>query len=138
LIDEYAEMKTYVAEEKPLWVYLDTRTESEIALETFQYFPEAHYKRAIDHAVDRATAPPVEADGGDNRLYFWYNTETNGVVQEFRDEEPYTWFGVFDQQEEALSFMQEYRDTHSLTDISDLQLYEAEVTAVGDGEELLG
>jgi hypothetical protein len=137
LIDEYAETKSYVAAEKPYWVYLDAQTESEITLGTFQYFPEAHYKRAIDHAIDRVTAPPVEADGGDNRLYFWYNTETNAVVQEFREEEPYTWFGVFEQQEEALSFMQEYRDDHNLPDISDLQLYEANVAVVGDGEELL-
>lgn len=130
-------MKTYVSEEKPFWVYVDAQTDSEIELDTFQYFPEAHYKRAIDHAISRATAPPVEADGGDNRLYFWYNTQTNAVVQDFHEEEPYTWFGIFDQQEEALSFMQEYRNDHNLPDVSDLQLYEANVTVVGDGEELL-
>jgi hypothetical protein len=48
LIDEFLEEKEYVEFRKPYWLFLDSQEEMEWGL--FNYFPEAHYKKAIDQA----------------------------------------------------------------------------------------
>jgi len=48
LREEYRAEKRYVDEEKPYWLYLDA--EDELSWELFNYFPDAHYRQAIDTA----------------------------------------------------------------------------------------
>jgi hypothetical protein len=50
LLEEYAETKTYVENRKPYWLYVDASRKTELSYEPFNYFPEAHYGRAIKQA----------------------------------------------------------------------------------------
>jgi hypothetical protein len=52
LLNEYHAEKRYVDEEKPYWLVLDA--EDELSWELFNYFPDAHYRQAIDDMRDAA------------------------------------------------------------------------------------
>jgi hypothetical protein len=54
LIQEYVETKQFVDEEKPYWMNLTggTTFSGELRYELENYFPEAHYKQAIDQALE--------------------------------------------------------------------------------------
>jgi hypothetical protein len=51
LIDGYLEEKEYVETRKPDWLFVDAHDRLEYGL--FNYFPEAHYKAAIDNAFEQ-------------------------------------------------------------------------------------
>jgi hypothetical protein len=54
LIQEYVEGKQFVDEEKPYWMNLTggTTFSGELRYELENYFPEAHYKKAIDQVLE--------------------------------------------------------------------------------------
>jgi len=64
LIDEYLEEKEYVENRKPYWVFVDAYDGIEYSL--FNYFPEAHYKAAIDYAFEQNAKEKVR-DSKTNR-----------------------------------------------------------------------
>ena len=65
MIDEYLEEKEYVENRKPYWVFVDAHDGIEYSL--FNYFPEAHYKAAIDHAFEQNAEEKVR--NGDTNGY---------------------------------------------------------------------
>jgi hypothetical protein len=66
LIDEYLEEKEYVENRKPYWLFVDAQDGIEYGL--FNYFPEAHYKNAIDQAFKQKAEDRV-LDGEQTNLY---------------------------------------------------------------------
>jgi hypothetical protein len=55
LIQEYVDEKQFVDKEKPYWMNLTggTAFAGELRYELENYFPEAHYKQAIDQALQK-------------------------------------------------------------------------------------
>jgi len=77
-----------VEEEKPYWMNLTggTSFSGPLRYELENYFPEAHYKKAIDRAF-REEAEELVTDGGSLTQYYWsgedgvvYHTETEGEM----------------------------------------------------------
>jgi len=44
-------MREYVENEKPYWLYLDAERGEEMQYSLFNYFPDVHYKQAIDQVL---------------------------------------------------------------------------------------
>jgi hypothetical protein len=66
-LEEYVEEKRYVEEEKPYWMNLTggTSFSGELRYELENYFPEAHYKLAVDQAFEEIVEDELYAKGGD-------------------------------------------------------------------------
>lgn len=80
LIDEFVEQKQYVEEEKPYWINLTggTSFSGPLRYELENYFPEAHYKKAIDQAFQDEAEEKLKTDGGSRTQYYW--SGENGIV----------------------------------------------------------
>lgn len=87
MIDEYVEKKQFVEEEKPYWMNLRNPRDGEMQYELNNYFPEAHYKRAIDDALEREVVEDlfdeddvdeILPDGGRPRKNFYAWRDENG------------------------------------------------------------
>jgi len=88
-LEEYAEEKQYVEEEKPYWMNLTggTSFSGPLRFELENYFPDAHYKQAIDQAFEKQAEEELLPDGGSLTRYYWsgedgvvYHTETEGEM----------------------------------------------------------
>lgn len=66
LIDKYLEEKDYTENRKPYWLFVDAQKNLQYRL--FNYFPEAHYKNAIDQALEQEAEERVR----DNRRTHHY------------------------------------------------------------------
>jgi hypothetical protein len=111
LIEEYAEEKMFVEEEKPYWLNLTggTSFSGELRFELENYFPEAHYKQAVDDAFHEEVEEEIRPDGGSLTQYYWsgeegivYHTETDGEMVD-----PF-----FNTVEEAEQYLETLADTH--------------------------
>jgi len=78
-----------VEEEKPYWMNLTggTTFSGPLRYELENYFPEAHYKKAIDQAFQDNAEKEILPDGGSQTQYYWsgedgvvYHTETEGEI----------------------------------------------------------
>lgn len=69
LIQEYVEEKRFVEKEKPYWMNLTggTAFSGELRYELENYFPEAHYKQAIDQALEEEAREQLLPDGKGER-----------------------------------------------------------------------
>lgn len=67
-------------EEKPYWLFLDAQ--DKLTWELFNYFPAAHYKKAIDHAFQEEAEKQVRTDGGryTDTHYAWFDFETGSYL----------------------------------------------------------
>jgi hypothetical protein len=67
LVAEYVEEKRFVEEEKPYWLNLTGGTgfSGELRYELENYFPEAHYREAVDRAFEQLAEDELSANGGD-------------------------------------------------------------------------
>jgi len=83
------EEKRFVEEEKPYWVNLTggTSFSGPLRFELENYFPDAHYQKAIDQAFRKQAEDRVLSDGGSLTRYYWsgedgvvYHTETEGEM----------------------------------------------------------
>jgi len=110
VIEEYTEEKMFVEERKPYWLNLigGTSFSGELRFEPENYFPEAHYKQAVDKAFEDEVTEPVP-DGGSLTQYYWsgedgivYHTETSGEMVD-----PF-----FNTVEEAEQYLETLADTH--------------------------
>jgi hypothetical protein len=100
-----------VEEEKPYWMDLTggTSFSGPLRFELENYFPEAHYKQAVDKAFQKAVDKELVSDGGQRVKYYWsgedgimYHTE---VENEFVD----PFFNTID---EAERFLQNQADIY--------------------------
>lgn len=147
LIDEYAEQKQYVEEEKPYWMNLTggTRFSGKLRFKLENYCPEAHYEKAIDQAFQEKAAQQLETDGGattflhqDGRrstVYYWINPDTGAALYhtEAHQEEANPFFGTTGEAEKFL----EKRAQHDQRDYKSLSLYKAKIEKVEDAVEVL-
>jgi hypothetical protein len=124
-----------------------TRDGPELSYEIFDYFPHHHFQRALESYERVLDGPSLEdvaegaltdrlrSDGGDHDVYLWYNPETNAVVQE--EVSPGLWTGLFDQREEAVAFLETYREENDLDEVSHLSLYGAEIDEINGAEDMI-
>ncbi|WP_089386095.1 hypothetical protein [Halorubrum vacuolatum] len=91
-------------EEKPYWMNLTggTSFSGELRYELENYFPEAHYKKAIDQAFNNQAEEELRPDGGSRTQYYWSGED--GVVYhtEAGDELVDPFFGSVEEAERYL------------------------------------
>ena len=101
----------FVEEEKPYWLNLrgGTTFSGEFRFELENYFPEAHYKQAVDKAFEEEAEKEILPDGGSLTQYYWsgedgivYHTETDGEMVD-----PF-----FNTVDEAEQYLETLADTH--------------------------
>jgi len=127
-------MKQYVENEKPSWLYLDAERGEEMQYSLFNYFPDAHYRNAVDTALSETSHESGQATDAET-AYFWYDPERNAVLQ--AEASPHYFDGLFHWQSDAISFLREHTDRHGITNVSNLDLYEATLDRLGSADEYL-
>lgn len=60
LIDEYVEQKEFVEKKKPYWLSFEAPRRSKTGYFLFNYFPAAHYEKAIDQAFEELAEENIE------------------------------------------------------------------------------
>ena len=141
LLEEYTETQQYVEEEKPYWLFLDAQDELKWRL--FNYFPAAHYKKAIDQAFEELAEEKLEPDGGMNlhqdgrrsNIYYWLNPDTGAALYhtEANSEEANPFFGSVG---EAENFLEKQAGSNP-EQYEGLSLYKARVEKLEDAVEVL-
>ena len=129
-------MKRYVEHEKPYWMNLTggTRFSGKLRYELENYFPEAHYKQAIEDALRTQIEEDVLTDGGNRTQYYW--SGENGIVYhtETGDEmaDPF-----FDSIEQAERYLENIADRHGKEQYDGLVLRKSGNRKVMEATEVL-
>ena len=108
------------------------------------YFPEAHYKKAVDQAFDEETAKRLETDGGGSTLhsdgrrsnvYYWVNPDTGAALYhtEINGDEAHPFFSSINEAEDFL----ENRADDEEERYQGFSLYKAKIRKVEDAVEVL-
>ena len=123
-------------EEKPYWMNLTggTTFSGELRYELENYFPEAHYKQAIDKAFEKEARDELRPDGGSRTQYYWSGDD--GVVYhtEAGDELVDPFFGSV---EEAEHYLQNLADLHGKEPYNGLVLRKSGNRKVMEATEVL-
>jgi len=132
-----------VEEEKPYWMNLTggTAFSGELRYELENYFPAAHYEKAIDQAFQEVAGKKLEPDGGVNlhqdgrrsNVYYWLNPDTGAALYhtEANGEEANPFFGSVGEAEQFL-------EKHSQNgEYEALSLYKARIEKIEDAVEVL-
>jgi len=115
--------------------------------ETFSYFPEAHYNRAItDHLKqeledeeelrpDGGSTTHLHNDGRRSKVYYWLNPDTGAALYhtEANGEEANPFFGSIEEAEQYL----ETRAAQGSEQYQGLSLYQARVDKIEDAVDVL-
>jgi len=125
-----------VEEEKPYWMNLTggTTFSGELRYELENYFPEAHYKKAIDKAFREMAGRDLRPDGGSRTQYYWsgddgvvYHTKAgNEMVDPF-----------FDSIDEAERFLENQADLYGQERYQNLVLRRAGNMKMKEATEVL-
>ena len=123
-------------EEKPYWMNLTggTTFSGELRYELENYFPEAHYKKAIDKAFREMAGRDLRPDGGSRTQYYWsgddgvvYHTKAgNEMVDPF-----------FDSIDEAERFLENQADLYGQERYQNLVLRRAGNMKMEEATEVL-
>ncbi|MDY6778056.1 MAG: hypothetical protein SVU32_05280 [Candidatus Nanohaloarchaea archaeon] len=108
---KYEERKQYVAEEKPYWLNLRHPRRGEMRYELNNYFPDAHYRKAVEEAgysLD-GEEPEVRTDGGTRTQYYWSGDQ--GVLYHTEQGEDMV-VPFFDTVEDAERFLEQQADRY--------------------------
>lgn len=123
-------------EEKPYWVNLTggTSFSGPMRFELENYFPEAHYKQAIDQAFQREADEEVLSDGGSRTQYYWSGDK--GVVYHTEAGEDLVdpFFGSV---EEAEQYLESLADRHGKERYTGMVLRESGDRKVEEATEVL-
>jgi hypothetical protein len=125
-----------VEEEKPYWMNLTggTTFSGELRYELENYFPEAHYKKAIDKAFREMAGRDLRPDGGSRTQYYWSGDD--GVVYHTKagDEmvDPF-----FDSIDEAERFLETQADLYGRERYQNLVLRRAGNMKMKEATEVL-
>ncbi|WP_436935729.1 hypothetical protein [Halovenus marina] len=104
-----------------------------LRFELENYFPDAHYKQAIDQAF-RKEAEEVLTDGGSRTQYYW--SGENGVVYHTESGEEIV-DPFFNSIEEAENYLESLADKHSKERYDGLVLRKSGNTKVEEATEVL-
>ncbi|GCF16241.1 hypothetical protein Harman_41760 [Haloarcula mannanilytica] len=108
-MSEYAETKRYVENRKPSWLFVDAARSSELKYGLFNYFPEAHYSKAVDQALKEEVEDRLETDGGRRTQYYWVGDE--GVLYHTQRQEDVV-VPFFDTVRDAERFLESQADRY--------------------------
>ena len=122
--------------EKPYWLNLTggTRFSGELRFELENYFPEAHYKQAVDQAFEDKAEEEVLPDGGSRTQYYWSGED--GVVYhtEAGDELVDPFFNSVD---EAERYIERLADRHGKEQYTGMVLRKSGNRKVKEATEVL-
>ena len=88
-------------------MFVDAARGTELSYGLFNYFPEAHYKQAIDQAFQESAEERLQTDGGRRTQYYWVGDE--GVLYHTEKEEDVV-IPFFDSVREAEQFLEAQAD----------------------------
>lgn len=91
-------------EEKPYWMNLTggTSFSGPLRYELENYFPEAHYKKAIDQTFQEMAEEDLRPDGGSRTQYYWSGEDGIVYHTESGDELVDPFFDTIDEAERFL------------------------------------
>jgi len=119
-----------VEEEKPYWMNLTggTSFSGPLRFELENYFPEAHYKQAIDQAFQDKAEEEILPDGGSRTQYYWSGDD--GVVYHTESGEELVdpFFGSV---EEAEHYLENLADLHGKEQYTGMVLRKSGHSKVG-------
>lgn len=74
-------------EEKPYWMNLTggTSFSGSLRFELENYFPDAHYKQAIDQAFEKQAEDELLPDGGSLTRYYWSGKTASSTTRRQRE-----------------------------------------------------
>jgi len=125
-----------VEEEKPYWMNLTggTSFSGPLRFELENYFPEAHYKQAIDQAFEDEAEEELLPDGGSRTQYYWSGDD--GVVYhtESGDELVDPFFGSV---EEAENYLENLAELHGKEQYTGMVLRKSGNRKVEEATEVL-
>jgi hypothetical protein len=125
-----------VEEEKPYWMDLTggTSFSGPLRFELENYFPEAHYKQAIDRAFREQAEDDLISDGGSRTQYYWSGED--GVVYHTETEEEMV-DPFFNTVEEAEQYLENMADRHGKEQYDGLVLRKSGNRKVMEATEVL-
>jgi hypothetical protein len=100
-----------VEEDKPYWMNLTggTSFSGPLRFELENYFPEAHYKQAIDHAFQEEAREELRPDGGSKTQYYWSGED--GILYHTEKEEDMV-IPFFNTVDDAEQFLENQADQY--------------------------
>jgi hypothetical protein len=93
-VREYVEEKQYVESEKPYWLFVDAERGTELSHNLFNYFPDAHYRKAVSKALEEVADEELVPDGGVSSTYDLQLSE--GHTLEIESVDNAEWDGLSD------------------------------------------
>lgn len=141
---ERAYMKDYVANRKPYWLNLRHPRGDEMRWELNNYFPDAHYRMAIEEAEARLDYD-VETDGGYDSIhngkrkataYYWLDPDTGAALEHTGVNDEKT-VPFFPDEESAFDYLEKRADAEGKERYENLSLYKARTRKVGDAVDVL-
>lgn len=123
-----------------------TRFSGPRRIELENYFPAAHYRKALDQAFEALAEERLETDGGkpsnihtDGRrstAYYWLNPDTGAALYHttFNGDEANLFFPSVG---EAERFLEQQAQRHDQERYQGMSLYKAKVSKVEDAVEVL-
>jgi len=136
LVDEYVEQKQYVEEQKPYWMNLTggTTFSGELRYKLENYFPQAHYHKAIDQAFEEQAEEELLPDGGSRTQYYWSGEDGIVYHTETGDERVDPFFGSV---EEAERYLENLADHHGKQQYTGMVLRKSGNRKIKEATEVL-
>lgn len=120
-------------------MFLDAERGSELSYNLFNYFPEAHYKAAVDRALENEVRDrELMPDGGryTETVYAWYNPDTNGFLYHTEVNGEFA-NPFFDDEEDAHNFLEQHAEIHGKHQYENLSLQKLKAKKIGEAVEVL-
>lgn len=107
---KYEERKQYVQDEKPYWLSLRHPRDGEMHFDLFNYFPDAHYRAAVEDAgYQLDEEQEVVPDGGSRTQYYWSGDD--GILYHTEQGEDMV-IPFFETVDDAERFLEQQADRH--------------------------
>jgi len=112
----------------------------------FNYFPDAHYRRAVEEAgYSLDEEPALRSDGGVSdihngkrtaKVYYWLDPETGSALEHTGVNDEQT-IPFFPDEESAQAYLERQADTGDTDEYEKYSLYQARAKKVGDAVDVL-
>jgi hypothetical protein len=148
LAARYEERKQYVQDEKPYWMNLRNPYDGELQWELNNYFPDFHYRKAVEEAdyhLDTEAGQELRTDGGysdlhngkrTSKVYYWVDPDTGAALEHTGVNDEQT-IPFFPDEETAKEYLEHRADGGGKEQYEGLSLYEARAKKVGDAVDVL-
>jgi len=143
LASKYEERKQYVEDRKPYWLNLRNPYDGELQYELNNYWPDFHYRKAMEQAEEDGELLP---DGGgyadlhngkrNAKVYYWLDPETGSALEHTGVNDEQT-IPFFEDEATAKEYLERRADTGEKESYEKYSLYQARAKKVGDAVDVL-